>query len=258
MNALLYAALGTGFTFLMTALGASAVFFVPKQSRGGSKRLCLGFAAGVMVAATVWSLLIPALEHEKGGMLPSVCGIVLGALVLVGLENVMERPRPTAHLPQALHALDGSSKLLFAAVTLHNIPEGIAVGLSFALAAHSGQPALLLAACSLALGIGIQNLPEGTALSLPLHEQGLSKRHAVGLSAASAVVEPVFGVLAVLAVSAAQPLLPWLLAFAAGAMLVVSVRELIPQACCGDERYVGTLSVLAGFVLMMLLDVALG
>lgn len=258
MNAILYAALGTGFTFLLTALGAAAVFFVPATAKTGGKRLCLGFAAGVMVAATVWSLLIPALEHAQGGMLPAVCGIALGALVLMGLETAMERFRSAAYLPRALHTLDTGTKLLFAAVTLHNIPEGIAVGLSFALAAQSGQPALLLAACSLALGIGLQNLPEGAALSLPLHGQGLSKRSAFALGAGSAVVEPVFGVLSALAVTAAQPLLPYLLSFAAGAMLVVSVRELIPQACCGDDHYVGTLSILTGFVLMMLLDVALG
>lgn len=257
MNAVLYAAFGTGFTFLMTALGAAAVFLMPKGSRSGS-RVCLGFAAGVMIAATVWSLLIPALEHAQGGLFPAAVGIALGTLMLLALENAMERLRPGALLPRALHAADRSTRLLFAAVTLHNIPEGIAVGLSFALAVQSGQPALLPAACCLALGVGVQNLPEGAALALPLHRAGLPKWKAFVLGTASAIVEPVFGMLSVLAVTLMQPLLPYLLAFAAGAMLVVSVRELIPQACCGDDRYAGTLSVLTGFVLMMLLDVALG
>ena len=258
MNAIVYAALGTGFTFLMTALGSMAVFFVPVQGRGCGKRICLGFAAGVMVAATVWSLLIPALEHVHGGTLPVVVGVVLGALMLIVLESMMERLKPAAYLPRALHTADQSSRLLFAAITLHNIPEGIAVGLSFALAVQSGQPAMLLAASSLALGVGVQNLPEGAALSLPLRMEGLSVWKAFCIGTASAVVEPVFGILAVLAVTFAQPLLPYLLAFAAGAMLMVSVRELIPEACCADEHYAGTLSVLTGFVLMMLLDVALG
>ena len=151
----------------------------------------------------------------------------------------------------------GSRALLLTAITLHNIPEGMAVGLSFALAVQSGSPALMAGAVSLALGIGVQNLPEGAAVALPLLDAGLPKRTAFAAGALSALVEPVFGVLAALAVTVAQPLMPWLLGFAAGAMLLVTVRELIPEACGGAER-AGTLSVLAGFLLMMILDVALG
>ena len=252
MNTLLYAALGTGFTFLMTALGAAAVFFVKGRRRKGALRLCLGFAAGVMLAATVWSLLLPALETAEGAWLPAVGGLVAGVLFLLVLEGVMTR------LPASLHRASRSTGLLFAAVTLHNIPEGMAVGLSFALAAQSGSPAALLGACSLALGIGVQNLPEGTALALPLHQDGLPRGKAFLLGAGSAVVEPVFGIAAVLLSTQLQPLMPYLLSFAAGAMLIVCVRELIPQSCGGDADCAGELSVMAGFILMMILDIALG
>ena len=249
MNAVLYAALGTGFTFLMTAIGAAAVFCLRRRGQGRMERICMGFASGVMLAATVWSLFIPALEHPQGGIAPTLLGFALGTLLLLALEAVSSR-RPTGNL--------GSKRLLFAAVTLHNIPEGMAVGLSCALAVQSGQPALLLSAASLALGVGLQNLPEGAALSLPLYGEGMSKRRAFALGTLSAVVEPVFGILAALTVTLAQPLLPGMLAAAAGAMLLVTVRELIPQACGEGDSGAGTLSVLMGFVLMMILDVALG
>ena len=211
-------------------------------------RLCLGFAAGVMLAAAVWSLLLPALEAANGAWLPAAGGLAVGVLFLLALEGVMAR----------LAVAHRGTGLLFAAVTLHNIPEGMAVGLSFALAAQSGAPAALLGACSLALGIGVQNLPEGAALSLPLHGDGLPRGKAFLLGAGSAVVEPLFGLLAVLVAARLQPLMPYLLSFAAGAMLIVCVRELIPQSCGGDGDCAGEVSVIAGFLLMMILDIALG
>ena len=254
-QALVLAALGTGFTCLMTALGACVVFLFRRQSSPGLHRVMLGFAAGVMLAASVWSLLIPSIEKARelhlAGWLPAAGGIVLGAAFLMLIEA--EIARLSARRRMRL----GSRALLLTAITLHNIPEGMAVGLSFALAVQSGSPALMAGAVSLALGIGVQNLPEGAAVALPLLDAGLPKRTAFAVGALSALVEPVFGVLAALAVTVAQPLMPWLLGFAAGAMLLVTVRELIPEACGGAER-AGTLSVLAGFLLMMILDVALG
>jgi ZIP family zinc transporter len=262
MNSILYAALATGFTFMMTAIGAAVVFFFRRPSSGGTKRIYLGFAAGVMIAATIWSLIIPAIDRAQEmnvlGWLPATGGIVIGTLFLLGLEILMERLRCAGRMPGKLMKTSHSTSLLLMAVTLHNIPEGMAVGLSVALAAQSGNPAMLLGAISLALGIGIQNMPEGAAISLPLRDEGMSRPKAFLIGALSAIVEPIFGILTVFIVTIAQPMMPWLLAFAAGAMLFVSVRELIPEACCQDRNYIGTLSVLVGFLIMMILDVALG
>ena len=262
MNAIGYAALGTGFTFAMTAVGSAVVFFIKRPGSGGSKRVCLGFAAGVMVASTIWSLIMPAVDYASGGALPAwlpvTGGMALGTVFLLVLEVLIERLRGVSRMPRPLRAVSRSTALLTAAVTLHNIPEGMAVGLCFALAVESGEPAMMLGAVSLALGVGVQNLPEGAAIALPLRGEGMSRGRAFTVGAASAVVEPLFGVLCVLAVTAMQPLLPWLLGFAAGAMLFVSVRELIPEACCAVDRYLGTLSVLLGFTVMMILDIALG
>lgn len=262
MNSILYAALGTGFTFLMTALGASVVFFFKKPASNHSKRIYLGFAAGVMIAATIWSLLIPAIDRAQQmnmiSWLPASGGILLGTAFLLAVEHYMERLRSAGRMPRKLQHTSHGTAMLFMAVTLHNIPEGMAVGLSFALAVELGNPALLLGAISLALGIGLQNMPEGAAIAMPLRDEGMSRPKAFIIGALSAIVEPIFGILTVFIVTVAQPLMPWLLAFAAGAMLFVSVRELIPEACCGDRYYIGTLSVLAGFIIMMILDVALG
>ena len=262
MNAFAYAALGTGFTFGMTALGAAVVFLLSaRRGQGAAGRIAPGFAAGVMLAATVWSLLLPALEDAAAlGLppwLPAAGGSALGTAFLLCLSAWMERLRRRGRA-HPFSAYSRETALLLAAVTLHNIPEGMAVGLSFALAARSGEPAALLGAASLALGIGVQNLPEGAAVSLPLMREGMPRGRAFCIGALTAVVEPLFGLLAVLLATLAQPAMPWLLAFAAGAMLLVSVRELIPAACCADRQNLGTLSVLAGFVLMMLLDVSLG
>ncbi len=260
MQEVQYAAAGTAFTFLLTALGSAAVFCL-RRPRMKWRVVALGFAAGVMLAATVFSLLLPAMEYAKDSTLPvwipAFSGLIVGAMLLLLLEILLDRLRSVSALPRALQGVSRGNTLMFAAVTLHNIPEGMAVALSFALAVRTGDPALLLSACSLALGVGVQNLPEGAALSLPLHEEGMGKGRAFLLGAASAVVEPIFGVLAVLLSAVAQPVLPYLLGFAAGAMLLVSVRELIPQSCCEESGTAGTLSVLAGFALMMLLDVAL-
>ena len=261
-QAFLWAAGGTGFTALMTALGASMVFLFRRQSSPSLHRVMLGFAAGVMIAASMWSLLIPAIEEAEAmgltGWLPAAGGSVLGIAFLLAMDSLL--PHFT---PESFHWKEGQTSrkrtaLLVLAVTLHNIPEGMAVGISFALAAHSGDPALLTAAAALAMGIGIQNFPEGAAIALPLRQEGMGRGKAFAMGALSVLVEPLFGLLTVLAVGSIQPLMPWLLSFAAGAMLYVVVEELIPEANLSEGGHTGTLGVMAGFLIMMILDVALG
>lgn len=262
-NALLWAAGGTGFTFLMTALGASMVFFFRKKVSNNIQRIFLGFAAGVMIAASVWSLLIPAIEEasERGwpGWLPAAGGLALGVAFLILMDSLLPHLHLGESKPEGLSSSWKRTTLLVFAVTLHNIPEGMAVGVSFALAAQNGNdPAMYTAAMALAIGIGIQNFPEGAAISLPLRQEGLSTLKSFALGSLSGLVELVFGVLTVLIASYIQPLMPWLLAFAAGAMLYVVVEELIPEAHLGEHSNIGTLGVMAGFLVMMILDVALG
>ena len=245
-----WAALGTGFTFLMTALGAAMVFFLSEEPKPRFQRAVLGFAAGVMTAASVWSLLIPAIEQtEESGVLPGWLPAAAGMLAGVGFLALMDGLLP--RLRRETEQSRRQSALLMTAITLHNIPEGMAVGLAFALAA-SGEG--FAAAAALALGIGIQNFPEGAAIALPLRQEGRSRSGAFLGGVLSGSVEPVFGVLTVLMAASARPAMPWLLSFSAGAMLYVVVEELIPQAHSRD----GTCAFVAGFLVMMVLDVALG
>lgn len=263
MQAVAWAAAGTGFTFFMTALGSAMVFFFRKRVTAGAQRIFLGFAAGVMVAASVWSLLIPAIEEAQNwgmpGWLPAAGGFLLGVGFLMALDCVMPHLHLGAKEPEGHSSTWRRTTLLIFAVTLHNIPEGMAVGFSFALAAqHGNDPALYAGAMALAIGMGIQNFPEGAAISLPLRQEGLPAWKSFVYGGLSGIVEPIFGILAVLVAGSIQPLLPWLLAFAAGAMLYVVVEELIPEAHLGEHSNVGTLGVMAGFLVMMMLDVALG
>ena len=223
-DALIWAAGGTGFTFLMTALGAAVVFFFRGGINPKIQRIFLGFAAGVMIAASVWSLLIPAIEEaeQKGqiGWIPAAGGFILGILFLMGLDSLLPHLHPGSAEPEGVTTSWKRTTLLVFAVTLHNIPEGMAVGLSFALAAQNGNdPAVITAAAALALGIGIQNFPEGAAVALPLRQEGMSSTKAFLMGSLSGLVELVFGVLVVLAAGFIQPLMPWMLAFAAGAMM---------------------------------------
>ena len=259
---LFLAAAGTGFTFLMTALGASLVFFFRKDINPNTQRVFLGFAAGVMTAASVWSLLLPAIEEAEAaggsGLLPAAGGFALGAAFLL----LMDRLTPHLHLgekaPEGPPCAWKRTTLLVLAVTLHNIPEGMAVGLSFAVAAQHADSASLAAAAALALGMGIQNFPEGAAVSLPLRREGVSPWKAFAMGSLSGLVELIFGVLVVLVAGGVQPLMPWMLSFAAGAMLYVVVEELVPEAHLGEHSHAGTISTLCGFLVMMILDVALG
>ena len=218
LRSLGWAALGTGFTFLMTTLGAATVFFFSGEPRPKFQKAMLGFAAGVMTAASVWSLLLPAIEQAQAegrtpGWLPAAAGMLLGVVFLAALDSLLPHLRRVSEERR-------QSALLMTAITLHNVPEGMAVGLAFALAATGEN---LAGAAALALGIGIQNFPEGAAIALPLRQEGLTRRRAFVVGTLSGSVEPVFGVLVVLAAAWVRPLMPWLLSFAAGAMLYVVV-----------------------------------
>lgn len=257
-DALLYAAAGSGFTFLMTTLGAAVVFLFKKDINDKFQRIFLGFAAGVMISASVFSLLMPAIEaaNEAGGpgWIPAAGGLLLGVAFLLLLDSLLPHLHADSDRPEGVPTSWKRSTLMMLAVTLHNIPEGMAVGLAFAVAAESGDYA---AAAVLAIGIGIQNFPEGAAISLPLRRDGASRGKSFVYGSLSGIVEPIFAIIVVLISSAIKPLMPWFLSFAAGAMLYVVVEELIPEARLGDHSNTGTLSVIGGFVIMMILDVAL-
>ena len=249
LRALGFAALGTLFTFSMTALGAATVFLIGQSARPRAQESMLGFAAGVMTAASVWSLLLPAIEQAAQSALPAwlpaAAGVTLGAVFLAALDALAPKLRRQTDETQRRNAL------LFTAITLHNVPEGMAVGLAFALAADGEGVA---GAAALALGIGVQNFPEGAAISLPMRQMGASRSRAFLGGMLSGAVEPVFGILVVLAASGVRALMPWLLSFAAGAMLYVVIEELVPQS----NTRGGVCGYMAGFLVMMILDVALG
>ena len=266
---LAYAALGTGFTCLATVLGAAMVFFFRRELSAMTQKLFLGFAAGVMVAASVWSLLIPAMEQAGQQAAPGtpralavglpVCGgFVLGAGFLLLMDRLMPHLHIGSDEPEGLPAHLKRTTMIVLAVTLHNIPEGMAVALSFSVAAAAPAEGAFAGAVALALGMALHNFPEGAAVSLPLKAQGVGAGKAFACGALSGVVEPVFGLLTVLIAGRVLAVMPWLLAFAAGAMLYVVVEELIPEARLGEHSNAGTLSVLAGFLTMMMLDVLLG
>ncbi|MBQ3106089.1 MAG: ZIP family metal transporter [Eggerthellaceae bacterium] len=262
-QALLWAAAGTGFTFLMTTVGAASVFVIGKRNGALAQRIFMGFAAGVMIAASVWSLLIPAIERaeEAGqtGWIPAAGGFALGVAFLLVLHRLLPHAHAGKGKQEGLASKWKRPTLLFAAMTLHNIPEGMSIGLLFAMAAQNGgDPALFGMATALALGMGIQNVPEGAAVSLPLYQEGVSAPKSFVMGMLSGLAEPVFGILVVLAAGFISPYMPWLLAFSAGAMMFVVVEELIPEAQLGQGGHAGTLGTMAGFMLMMILDVALG
>ncbi len=261
LNTVALAASGTLFTFSMTVLGAAAVFLFKKQPSPLFTKLSLGFAAGIMIAASVWSLLIPAINScTKMGLsvaYPVPVGFTLGVAFLILLDNFL----PHLHVGEKKaegpkSALDRTS-LLFVAVTIHNIPEGMAVGISFAAASALGSHEALSVATALAVGMGIQNIPEGTAVTLPMYADGKSKTKAFFMGALSGIVEPIAAVITALTAANITGLMPYLLAFAAGAMLYVVVEELIPEARLGEHSNLGSAAVMSGFLLMMILDTSL-
>lgn len=258
---LLFALIGTGATFLATALGAALVFFFKRDMSAAMQRIFLGFAAGVMTAAAVFSLLLPAMdqlrEEGKNILLPVGGGFLLGVLFLLLLDKLLPHMHLGSEEAEGLPSRFGKSTMLMFAVTLHNIPEGVAVALAFA-AAAADTAGGLAAAITLAVGMALQNFPEGAAVSLPLRSNGAGRGKAFLLGSLSGIVEPVAGILAVLVAGTVAGIMPWALSFAAGAMLYVVVEELIPEAHLGQHSHIGTASVLCGFFVMMLLDVALG
>jgi ZIP family zinc transporter len=257
----LQAFLATLFTWALTAAGAAFVFGMKTIDRRVVD-LMLGFAAGVMIAASVWSLLIPAMDlAEADGAprwVPALVGFLCGGLFLFGIDHVLPHLHPglSGDHTEGIKTSWGRSTLLVTAITLHNIPEGLAVGVAFGAVAQDGGTTLA-AAAALALGIGIQNLPEGMAVAVPLRGMGLSRGKSFFYGQLSAVVEPVAAVVGAAAVAFARPILPYVLAFAAGAMIYVVVEEVIPESQSGDHSHLATGGAMAGFALMMILDVAL-
>jgi ZIP family zinc transporter len=263
LNPILQALLATLFTYGMTAAGAATVFLAKNVSRSLLNAM-LGFAAGVMIAASFWSLLAPAIAMSEGsgvpGWIPAVVGFLLGGAFLWMVDRIL----PHLHLGLEIEEAEGikttwqRSVLLVTAITLHNFPEGLAVGVAFG-AVAAGLPAATLAgAIALAIGIGIQNFPEGLAVAMPLRREGFSRGKSFLYGQASGLVEPIAGVLGAAAVLLMQPILPYALSFAAGAMIYVVVEELIPESQQGQDTHMSTIGAMLGFAVMMILDVALG
>ncbi len=263
LHPILQALLGTLFTWFMTAMGAAAVFLRKELGKNVLDAM-LGFAAGVMIAASYWSLLAPAIEmtETQGGVpwVPAVIGFLGGGLFL----RLIDRVLPHLHLfeppsgAEGIHTTWRRTTLLVLAITLHNFPEGLAVGVAFGAVAAGYPEATLAAAVALALGIGIQNFPEGMAVSMPLRREGISARKSFWYGQLSGVVEPFAGVLGAAIVFLARPILPYALSFAAGAMIYVVVEEVIPESQRSGNTDISTTGALLGFALMMTLDVALG
>lgn len=263
MPPVLQAFLATLFTWGMTAAGAALVFGTKNVPRKLLDAM-LGFAAGVMIAASFWSLLLPAIDLSEGGALPKwippVIGFLVGGIFLRGLDLVLPHLHPGMAKAEGVPTSWRRSVLLVSAITLHNIPEGLAVGVTFGavgLGVTQGVPeATLGAAIALAVGIGLQNFPEGTAVSMPLRREGMSRGRSFFYGQLSGAVEPVAAIVGAAAVLFAQPILPYALAFAAGAMIFVVAEELIPEAKRGSPD-IAALSLMVGFAVMMTLDVAL-
>ena len=248
---------------LGTSLGAACVFFLKNQLNRKVQKALLGFASGVMVAASVWSLLIPAMDLSQGmgklAFIPAAVGFGLGMAFLFLMDMIVPHLHMGAEKSEGPKCSLKKPTMLVLAVTLHNIPEGMAVGVVFSGALLNSQDIGLAGAFALSIGIAIQNFPEGAVISLPLRsEEGMSRRKAFLYGMISGIVEPVGALITILLSSLITPVLPYLLAFAAGAMLYVVVEELIPEASQGDHSNLGTLGFAAGFALMMILDVALG
>ena len=263
LNPVLQALVGTLFTWGMTAAGAALVFLFHRENRRLLDTM-LGFAAGVMIAASFWSLLAPAIEMSEGGRFPSWFPAATGFLLGAAFLRLTDRLLPHLHMlkntedAEGLHTHWRRTTLLVLAITLHNIPEGLAVGVAFGAAAHGLEWATVAGATALAIGIGIQNFPEGAAVSVPLRREGLSRLKSFWYGQLSGFVEPVAGVVGAAAVLLMKPLLPYALSFAAGAMIYVVVEQLIPESQSDKHSDIATGGAMLGFAVMMLLDVALG
>jgi ZIP family zinc transporter len=261
IDPILAALYATLFTWFLTALGASVVFFFKTMNRAALDGM-LGFTGGVMVAASYWSLLAPAIEMSEGGgfvkVMPAAIGFLLGAFFLFGLDKVLPHLHINFKETEGVKSPWQKTTLLVLAITLHNIPEGLAVGVLFGGVAAGIPEASIAGATILAIGIGIQNFPEGIAVSMPLRRMGMSRKKSFLYGQSSALVEPIAGVLGAVAVTFFTPILPYALAFAAGAMIFVVVEEVIPETQQDKHTDIATLGFIGGFVVMMSLDVALG
>lgn len=263
LNPVLMALLATLFTWAVTALGAALVFFFRRINQLVLNAM-LGFASGIMIAASFWSLLSPSIELSaklgKNPVVPALIGFLAGGLFLFLVDRLLPHLHAGLDISQAegIKTSWQRSILLVLAITLHNIPEGLAVGVAFGALGASGSVATIGGALALALGIGIQNFPEGAAVSIPLRREGMSRLKSFMYGQASGIVEPIAGVLGALLIVIVQPLLPYALSFAAGAMIYVVVEELIPEAQQHGSSDYSTVGAMLGFGVMMLLDVALG
>jgi zinc transporter, ZIP family len=263
LHPVLQAFLATMFTWGVTALGAAGVFLAREIKRRTLDTM-LGFASGVMIAASFWSLLAPAIQMSESqgvpGYVPAVIGFLLGGAFLFAVDKTL----PHLHLGMPQESAEGvktgwqRSVLLVLAITLHNFPEGLAVGVAFGAVAAGMQETNIAGAIALTIGIGLQNFPEGLAVSAPLRREGFSRMKSFLYGQASGIVEPIAGVIGALSVLLIRPILPYALSFAAGAMIYVVVEELIPEAQNGQHSDMATMGVMVGFAMMMLLDVALG
>ncbi len=261
IDPILAALYATLFTWFLTALGASVVFFFKTMNRAALDGM-LGFTGGVMVAASYWSLLAPAIAMSEGEgfvkVMPAAIGFMLGAFFLFGLDKVLPHLHINFKETEGVKSPWQKTTLLVLAITLHNIPEGLAVGVLFGGVAAGIPEASIAGATILAIGIGIQNFPEGIAVSMPLRRMGMSRKKSFLYGQSSALVEPIAGVLGAVAVTFFTPILPYALAFAAGAMIFVVVEEVIPETQQDKHTDIATLGFIGGFVVMMSLDVALG
>lgn len=265
MNTTIITIFGILFTFVCTTIGASVVYFFKKDMSAKFGTFVLGFASGIMISASIWSLLIPAIEQSTNygnlKFVPAVVGFLLGGIFLGVLDKIVPNFEPN-DVKNAKNSKQsaGYARLfkLFVAITLHNIPEGLAVGFAFGAASVSGDVSAYLTALGLAIGIGVQNIPEGTAVSLPIKSLTQSRHKAFLYGAASGAVEPIMAVVGYFLASSITAIQPWILAFSAGTMLFVVIEELIPEASLHTNKsHFGTWGAMLGFALMMILDVVM-
>lgn len=254
--------IGVILPFLGTVLGSFMVFFLKDKLNNKIQKLLLGFAGGVMVAAAIWSLLIPAIEEssELGRLsfLPAGIGFILGILFLLLLDTIIPHLHLDSKKPEGIKSNFKKQTIMVLAVTLHNIPEGMAVGVVLAGAYYGNQMITIMGALTLSIGIAIQNFPEGAIISMPLKSSGMSKGKSFLYGVLSGIVEPLAALITILIASSVGAILPYILSFAAGAMIYVVVEELIPESQEGNHSNIATVAFAVGFVLMMILDVALG
>ena len=254
--------LGLAIPFLGTTLGAAMVFLMKKEMNKKVEKILLGFASGVMIAASVCSLLIPSIEmaetQGKVAWIPAAIGFLLGIVFLLVLDSVVPHIHLESEKTEGIKSKLKKTTMMVFAVTLHNIPEGMAVGVTFAGALAQNAGITIAGAFALAIGIAIQNFPEGAIISMPLKSEGVSKPKAFLYGTLSGIVEPIGAVITILLTNAVVPILPYLLSFAAGSMIYVVVEELIPESQAGEHSNIGTIGVAIGFTIMMILDVALG